>query len=546
MIESIADRFIILWGWRRYLSAALLGAFSVLAFAPMNLSPVLWVTFPALVWLLDGAEADRGPLRKRFLSAFAIGWWFGFGFFTAGLHWMASAFFVDPGRDALLVPFALFGLPAGLAVFWGLATGFARLIWPQGWSRILSLTIFLFLAEWLRGTILTGFPWNLLGYALAPSPLFMQTASLIGIYGLTFFAILIFATPAVLTGNRFGWGESRPFLAVVVLLIAAHAGFGFFRLSTTDIGETEAVRLRLVQPAIPQTEKWKPENRAEILQTYLDLSAQPGDDKTDVLGITHLIWPEVALPYLLADDAATLAAIADLLPPQTRLVTGAIRRELDFDANGQRTEPAYFNSVYVVDDHGSLRDAYDKIHLVPFGEYLPARSFLEGIGLTPLTRSAGRFQAGRRLHPVETGIGPSIGVLICYEAIFPDLASGWTSRTSSDQAARPGWLLNVTNDAWFGESIGPHQHFAQARIRAVETGLPLVRAANTGISAVVDPLGRVTGSLSLGSGGIIDSVVPKALEATIYQKYGIFIPYICLFVAGAILIALISRKRDHI
>ncbi|WP_350335823.1 apolipoprotein N-acyltransferase [Coralliovum pocilloporae] len=528
MIDAFADRLIILWGWRRLFVAFVFGVASILAFAPFNFPPVLWITLPGLVWLLDGAGTERGTIRQRLRAPFAVGWWFGFGFFTAGLHWMGSAFFVDPARDALLVPFAIFGLPAALAIFWGLATGLARLFWLEGWPRVLSLTLFLFLAEFLRGHILTGFPWNLLGYALAPTPLLMQSASIIGIYGLTFFAILVFAAPAALTGNR----KNSVFLSITCCLVMLHAGFGAYRLSTAEMEPAESVRVRIVQPAIAQTEKWKPENREAILRAYLDLSTAEGADKTGLLGITHLIWPEVALPYLMAEDARTLTAIADLLPSETRLLTGAIRSQISNDG----AERDYFNSVYVINDDGALADSYDKVHLVPFGEYLPLRPILEAIGLSPIVQSAGRFKAGRRLRPVDPGIGPPVGILICYEAIFPGLASGWEER--------PGWLLNVTNDAWFGETIGPHQHFAQTRLRAVESGLSIVRAANTGISAVIDPFGRVDNLLSLGERSILDSEVPKAQQATIYSSYGSIFFFIYVFSAVLLLSHLIYRERQ--
>jgi apolipoprotein N-acyltransferase len=269
------------------------------------------------------------------------------------------------------------------------------------------------------------------------------------------------------------------------------------------------VKLRIMQPNVAQDTKFNYGAKQQVMSHYLALSDQAaGPEHRGVRDVTHLIWPESAFPFLLAREADALAQIADLLPPGTVLITGAARAA-DAAARG-RIRHGY-NSIYVIDHDGTILSVYDKVHLVPFGEYLPFQSLLERLGLMQLTKVRGGFLPGPRRRPLAIPRAPEAAPLICYEAVFPGavLADG----------ERPGWLLNVTNDGWFGASTGPYQHFQQARIRAIEEGLPLVRAANTGISAVVDPLGRVVRSLPLGVVGVIDAPLPQAIKITIYGAF---------------------------
>ncbi|PLX38090.1 MAG: apolipoprotein N-acyltransferase [Hyphomicrobiales bacterium] len=510
MLTAVADRIVLLWGWRRFATAFFAGAVSALAQAPFHAFPLLWLTFPLLVWLIDGATVANASGRlRRVRPGFAIGWWFGFGYFLAGLWWIGGAFLVEAEDFGWMLPFAIVLLPAGLALFYGLATGFARLFWSDDASRILVLAAAFGAAEWLRGHILTGFPWNGLGYAFAANTLQMQAASLIGVEGLAVIAVLVFAAPAMLVGgNR--QRLARILLAAVVLLYAGLLLYGGIRLATIEPGVNDTVRLRIVQPSIPQKEKWRPENRERILQTYLELSDRAtSPDRLGVVSVTHIIWPEAALPFLLRETPQALAAIAALLPPGTTLVTGATRADPALPGEKRRR---YYNSIYVVGHDGTILDAYDKVHLVPFGEYLPFQQTLESIGLQQLTRRRGGFEAGTERSALKIPGAPPADPLICYEIIFPsEVALG---------DGDPQWMLNVTNDAWYGNTPGPYQHLHQARVRAVEQGVPVVRAANTGISAIIDPLGRVKARLALEISGVIDSELPRAIPATPYKNYG--------------------------
>ena len=507
LLTRLAHRVILAWGWQRYALACGAGAVTTLGFAPFHAWPLLFLTFPVLVWLIDGAAAGR---FGRAFSAAVVGWWFGFGFFVTGLYWTGIALLVDAKTFGWLMPFAVAGLPAGLALLTALGAALAAALWSPGASRILALAGAMTVAEWLRGHLLTGFPWNAFGYALtAPLPL-AQSASLIGLWGLTFVAVAAFAAPVALADERAD--TARPWLplTLAIVLLLAMAAYGVARLSTHATAFVDGVKLRIMQPNLSQDTKFNYGAKAQVMSHYLALSDRAtGPAAKGVRDVTHLIWPESAFPFLLSREPDALAQIADLLPPGTVLITGAARGEAPSPAD--KTLRAY-NSVYVIDHDGSIVGVYDKVHLVPFGEYLPFQTVLERIGLTQLTKVRGGFSAGARRRAMAVPQAPSALPLICYEIIFPGDAV--------PAGERPGWMLNVTNDGWFGNSIGPYQHFHQARVRAIEEGLPLVRAANTGISAVVDPLGRIMDSLPLGAEAILDSRLPVSLEATVYSRWG--------------------------
>lgn len=526
-LTRIAHSVVLAWGWRRALIAFAAGAASALAMAPFHAWPVLFVTFPVLVWLIDGAAAGRWG---RPLAAAWVGWCFGFGYFVAGIYWIGIAFLVDAKAFAWLIPFAVLGLPAYLAILTAVGAALAGLLWSPGPARLLALAVGMTIAEWLRGWLLTGFPWNAFGYALTAPLALAQGAALVGLWGLTFIAVAVFATPAVLTDDR---GETPrrwlpPLLALLTL--ACMGAYGAIRLATTPTAFVDGVRLRIMQPNLPQDAKFNYGAKQQVMARYLALSDQStGPDRRGVRDVTHLIWPESAFPFALAREPDALAQIADLLPPGTLLITGAARLA-DPPADGGR--PQAFNSIYVIDHDGSVLSVHDKTHLVPFGEFLPLQGLLEGFGLLPLTKKPGGFSAGDRRRLLHVPGMPAAVPLICYEIIFPGQVV--------PAGERPGWLLNVTNDGWFGNSTGPYQHFQQSRVRAIEEGLPLVRAANTGISAVVDPLGRIVKALPLGAEAILDAPLPQRVDVTFFARFGSICVLIVLF--GSILICI--RRRN--
>jgi apolipoprotein N-acyltransferase len=416
-------------------------------------------------------------------------------------------------------------------LFTALGTALARLLWTRGALRVLALAVALTVAEWLRGHVLTGFPWNTFGYAFATPLAIAQTASLIGIWGLTFIAVACFASPAVLADERVD--TRRPWLApaLSLVLIVALAAYGTWRLGATQTGFVEGVRLRIMQPNVPQDERFNYSQKQAVMNRYAALSERAGGSKeAGLAGITHLIWPESAFPFFLTREADALAQIARLLPDGTVLITGAVRAPEIRPAAGVTRA---YNSVYVLDHDAAILTIYDKVHLVPFGEYLPFQDVLERYGLTQLTAVRGGFIAGDRRRALAVPKAPKVLPLVCYEIIFPGAAV--------PSGERPGWMLNLTNDGWFGVSPGPYQHFQQARIRVIEEGLPLVRAANTGISAVVDPLGRVIRSLPLNTAGVLDSPLPRALPRTTYARAGD--GPAALLVGLALILVLRGRRR---
>jgi apolipoprotein N-acyltransferase len=519
-MQRLALTLSTLTGWRRMGVAFVAGAVSVLAVAPYHYWPVMLATFPVLIWLLDGcfSSPDRSwrVSRAELMAAAQTGWAFGFGYFLAGLYWIGFAFLVEADIFAWLLPIAVTLMPAGLALFFAAAAVIAGPMWRPGTARLIGFAIALGLTEWLRGQVFTGFPWNVPGYALTGSDAMMQWASVFGVNGLTLFAVLIFSSPAVLwaveemrsstRGERFG----TPIL--MALLLAGGTAWGYWRLQSNEIQFVDGVNLRLVQPNIPQEEKWKQENRAAIFQQLMSVSRK-GASSGKIDGVTHLIWPESALPFLLEETPEALDAISAMMPSGSVFITGAARAKRDgINTGGQTKSLKIFNSLFVLDNMSQLLSYYDKVHLVPFGEYLPFQDFMESIGLEQLARLRGGFASGSGSRlTVAPNIPPFIA-LICYEIIFPGAIR--------ERGPTPGWMLNLTNDAWFGNSAGPRQHFHHARIRAVEEGLPLVRVANNGITAIVGPYGRIDSRLPRNSAVALDSGLPRAVAKTIFVRWG--------------------------
>jgi len=519
-------------GWKRALVAMAAGGLSALAFAPFFAFPIFFLTLPVFVWLIDGSADWR--------RAFSAGWLFGFGYFFFNLFWIGEAFLVEADKFAWLLPFAVTLLPAGLALFWGIAAAVARVFWSEGIGRLFVFAIALSLSEWLRGHILTGFPWNLVGYALTyPLPL-MQSAALFGAYGLTAIALFIFPAPLVVLGGRRDPLSIRRIVDAIALgavPIALLLAYGAWRLTTPETFVPD-VKLRIVQPSVPQREKWMAEYQRRIFDDHIALSlANPAGEKDSLAGITHLIWPEAAMPFFPLESPVALDILANILPQGTTLITGALRHDPSPAAGTAAPADARaLNSILVLNERAEPIATYDKINLVPFGEFVPWEATLATIGIQKLTHGRGSFGVGQRPRPLMAipGLPAALG-LVCYEALFPgNIVQGTT---------RPGVLINVTNDGWFGESTGPYQHFHQARIRAVEEGAPLLRAANNGISAVVDPYGRAPQVLGLNVRGVIDSALPEAVAPPLYARLGDWMLAIILSIYVAFAVRL--RKNDR-
>jgi apolipoprotein N-acyltransferase len=480
-------------GWRGLVFAFAAGAISATGFAPVEFFPALLLGYAVLVLLLDGADTSKRPVRR----ATGLGWAYYFGQFLIGWHWIAYAFLIYPGVNLWQLPFAA-SLPAGVALFGALACAVAMVFWQEGPGRIFVFAVMMALSEWLRGHLFTGFPWNLSGYGWGASLELLQSASLMGAYGLSFLTILLGASLAELTLRR--WRVP----AVLLLLFATLWSYGVYRLEITPSRDVPGVRLRLVQPNILQAEKNVRPLMLRNWQRLVDLSIRPPADHQNLP--THIIWPEDATGFPVARSPGALDQIALLTARGQTLITGSDRVLRD-----DRGITAY-NSLYLFGPSGALPLIYDKFHLVPFGEYVPLANILNRIGIKQLTVGTG-FSAGDHPHVLDAGSAPPVTPLICYEVIFPHAVV-------DPAEPRPGWLVNITDDSWFGPWAGPRQHFLIARVRAIEEGLPIARAANTGISAMIDPVGRVRAHLDLNKMGVVDTALPRALSPPLYARFG--------------------------
>lgn len=495
------------------------GAVAAAALPPVGAIPAIF-SVAVLVWAVRVADTPRG--------AALAGWLWGFGFHVAGLYWIANALLVDGERHAWLIPFAVAGLPALLGLFTAAAAWAGRRLARDGVAGWLALVGTLAVAEWLRGHVLTGFPWNLSAYIWDPVPAMLQPAALVGAYGLSLTTLLAAAVPALWFDSGAGRRGRIAATAGSLALLLGLGAWGYSRIPDGPAPTMDGVVVRVVQGNVDQRDKWQAALKPRHMLRYLSMSA-PGSPPTvraDGLGDgatpTVTVWPETAVAYVVGPNTP-LTGLADAIPPGGTLLFGAPREQ----------DGRIYNSVLALTGDGTaLNWAYDKAHLVPFGEYVPLRAVLP---IEPLVQGARDFTPGSGLRTLELPGAPPVSPLVCYEAIFPGQV------TEPDQ--RPGWLLNLTNDSWYGRSSGPYQHQAITRMRAVEEGLPIVRAANTGISFVADPYGRTLAELGLGVAGSLDAPLPRALAPTVYSRAG---DTIFLVVVAALLAATgIHSRRRH-
>jgi len=471
---------------RRLAAAALMGAFAATALPPLECVPLAFVAFPGLILLLGDTRRWR---------AAGIGAAFGLGFHVVGLYWVSTALFVDIERFWWALPLSVLGLPLALSVYAALACAVFRAIDPGGLFRPLAFAGCWSAAEWIRGHALTGFPWNLPAQFWAGAPEMEQTASLVGAYGLSLITMVLVCASVVLFDSRISRRRALIFVGVVVLLAAGLAGWGARRLTENDHATVPGVRLRLVQPAISNTEKWDRSRRDALLAKQSAMSvAAPRDGGS---APTHVVWAETAVPFFLENDARRRSLIGASAPPGGALITGGPR------ARGEtEEETTYGNGLLAVDAGGNVVAAYDKAHLVPFGEYVPFRRWLRFI--PTLDAGGAEYSPGPGPETLNIEGLPPFSPLICYEAIFPGKVT--------DRTGRARWLLNITNDSWYGGSWGPYQHYSIAAMRAIEEGVPLVRVANSGISGVFDAYGNVTSELGLDISSFIDVDLPEPIR----------------------------------
>lgn len=492
---------------KRALAAALIaGALAGLAMPPLDWLPLAVLGIVVFVWLWEGAATAK--------TALLHGWMWGLGHFAVGSYWIVEAFFVPPADFKLLGPPIVLGLAVVLGFFPGIAAGATRwmaLRWPYlagRYRRLVLLAVAWTVAEWLRGHVFTGYPWNPLGHVWTFATPLLQSAALFGVYGLGTFTFLVLAAPTA------GWRAS-----VVALATVGVAGaVGLSIMPPVGAGHGDRV-VRLVQPNVPQREKWRRDSAEKHLRHLVEMSRRPGFDH-----LAAVVWPETAVPFTVEPGSPILPVLAMAVPPGGYLLAGAERTTAHLS-------DGVWNSLLAIDGSGAIRGHYDKVHLVPLGEYIP---FHKELGFLSGLVGRGSFEEGSGHVTLDLPGLPAFAPVICYEAIFPGEIVG--------PGPRPRWILNITNDAWFGVSSGPYQHLASARMRAIEEGLPMLRAANTGVSAVIDAYGRVIDSLDMEREGVIDHAIPAARSPTPYGRWHDWTLVILLAVL-ALLTAL--RPRTH-
>lgn len=474
--------------------------------APFSLWPLALAGFFAAFSLYRAAPGAW--------QAALLGWAVGAGYFATSMFWIVEPFLVDIPRHGWMAPFALVGLAGGMALFWGAAFGLAHRAarWP-----LLALALSLTAAEMLRSTILTGFPWGLIGYLwLDTAP--AQLAAVVGPHGLSLLTLVFIACLRRLYEAR------NLHTAVNTALFAALYPLAMLYGAASEPTAADAPRpiVRLVQPNAAQHLKWQPDMVPVFFQRQLEFTAAPPVGPPPDL----VIWPETSVPYLLHRAGPALEQISRAAGGRT-VIVGVQRRE----------EYRAYNSLVVLGAGGTVEAVYDKAHLVPFGEYMPMGWLAAKLGLHGLAAQEGfGYSAGPGPQLLDLGPFGRAMPLICYEAIFPEEVNA--------VAERPDWLLQITNDAWFGKVAGPYQHLAQARFRAIEQGLPMVRAANTGVSAVIDARGQVIASLPLGQAGWIDAELPGALPPTLYRQWGDMPVIVLLILAALTHLGLRLRNSD--
>jgi apolipoprotein N-acyltransferase len=500
-LTFLKSRLSSLTGIKKYATAFSLGTLMTLAMPPVGAFYILLVAVPGIVWLARKSKTKT--------DAFLTGWAFGAGYFIFGLYWVSFALFVDIKSFWWVVPLSAIAGPTALALFYALIPLFAWRYRAHEALHALMLAAGWALVEWVRGHALTGFGWNLPGYTWHTLLPMMQASAVFGIYGLTLLTLLWAVMPVLaLTPQK----RLVPFLMASFLAVAA---YGTARLYLYPTEQWDKYTVRIVQPNIPQSFKWDPEANERNFHHHLDLTASPTALPQPP---TFVIWPETSVTADLQQYPEIARDIGMSLPPGSVALIGNLRHTED---------GRFYNSVVALGKNAEILDTYDKHHLVPFGEYIPFRNYLN---LTPIASGiamVGDFTRGNGVSTLHIGSLPKPSPLVCYEAIFPgEVAS---------RSDRPDWLLNVTNDAWYGKTAGPHQHFENVRVRAIEEGLPLVRAANTGISAAIDPLGRIIGMKKLGETGVVDAILPRPLPPTTYARLGdtlFFLMLVLLAITG--------------
>lgn len=502
-ISRLNSRFETLHGFKKYALAFALGGIMALCMPPVGAFPLLFLSVPGLIALCRAA-----PTR---LNSFLTAWAFGAGYFIFGLYWISAALFVDIEQFKWVMPLSLIVGPAALGLYYGFIPLLAWRYRKNTAAYALMFTAIWAMIEWLRGHLFTGFPWNLAGYSWSLVLPVMQTSAVVGIYGLTLLTFLWATIPLLTQNKKVATCVSLSFLAVLI--------FGVMRIASHPVDPSGHTAVRVVQANISEKMKWNDDDEWRNLERHVALSETPSSLSRP---IDVVIWPETSVGADMSLFPDIAQYIAMKMPKNATGILGTLRVVQNGDG-GQN----FFNSVSVLDQKAKVTAVYDKHHLVPFGEYIPWRNVLNLTPVASTVAGLGDFTPGTGARTLTTEHTPPFSPLICYEVIFP--------REVVDQNHRPDWMVNVTNDAWYGHTAGPYQHFDMARMRAIEEGLPIARAANTGISAIIDPVGRIISRQPLGASGVADALLPPPLPPTLYAKFGdrLFFAMLVLLIACA-------------
>ncbi|MGJ8564709.1 MAG: apolipoprotein N-acyltransferase [Alphaproteobacteria bacterium] len=518
-------------GWRGRGLDFLVGGAAVLGHAPFHIWPV---TLISLAYLMSRLETAR-VLRK---GGFGIAMWFGMGYFLCGTLWIGSAFIVRGPEFIPAMPPMILGLATILAFFWGLAGWVYARFFGHSWLRWIGLAGLLTLAEFARGHVLTGFPWGLPGYIFEGGGAMSQLAAFIGIYGLTYLVFLVSAfLAAYITADR-----HMTALVSTVIFLGTLSIAGYSRLGSAQIDHVDDVKIRIVQVPFSQKDKFERDSSVAIVNDFIRLSIEPGLEN-----ITHVVWPEGAVVGMAIDNQPLLDAMGDALTYQNPAtppywLINSLRTEIHPTPNGPPKEHYYNTSAAIKYDktgRPSIMALNDKYRLVPFGEFIPGGEPMEKFGSKTLSTSLASITPAPKKKLASFPGLPKVSPQICYEIIFSRL----TPRPKGE--ARAEWILNQSNDAWYGRSIGPAQHANIARYRAIEEGIPVLRSASNGVSGVIDPYGRFEARINPRERGVLDVNLPKPLPRSYLLKYhNGFLFLIILLITGTSAIS--SRSKEQL
>ncbi|HQS84101.1 MAG: apolipoprotein N-acyltransferase [Alphaproteobacteria bacterium 16-39-46] len=497
-----------------FLSSFFLGFSLNFALSPFGIWMILPLSITPFLIILDSAS--------NFKRLFWIGFFYYLGYFAGGLYWITIALSVDWSRFFWLFPFSFLGIPIALA-FLSAPTVYALWIFKNHPNlKIFLFAGSIFIFDLMRTYIFPQFPWNLLGYTLASSPWFLQSTALFGVFGLGLFALFLGAFPYLLLKKT--TRHSGIFVCIFLSITFFAGGVRLLK----NPSQSTSLSLCLIQPNIPQTLKWVPSFRKTTLERLHTLSTLATSSSPKNFSLL-VIWPETAVPLFLEEEEVLRRQLTSFLPPNALLITGGGRRTssstFSFVNSTSPPQQKIWNSLFVLDPEGKILNIYDKVHLVPFGEYVPFRKALQALSVSHFIDRTLDFSEGEGLQNVYLPNYPPFSPLICYEIAFPH-------HVLNSNFSRPEWILNITNDAWFGTSTGPYQHLQMAQVRACEEGLPVVRVANTGISAIIDPCGRFLNLLPLNQTGTLRGLLPKSLPPSFYARYGNWSPLFLLLIFG--------------